>query len=239
MNCNYRYSSRVRGFTLIELLITVAIIAILITILIPAIAMAKERSRRGTCINNLSQIGKAIFMYAQENNDNLPLTADDSRNDIWNGTNYLIYGQLLVKQQVTIQDFYCPAAKVFNPDNSASGYQNVGVLGTDNVTRSSYYQRGAPQGAPKQITFDEPRALISDMEIRDTGDLNYSTNHGEGVNTLYLDAHVLYVEIPPQVELWRSDYVLAGGDQLDMSGNVVKIGSWTQLDRGKTEPISP
>jgi prepilin-type N-terminal cleavage/methylation domain-containing protein/prepilin-type processing-associated H-X9-DG protein len=63
-----------RGFTLIELLVVIAVIALLASLLAPALARAKQKGRAIACVNNVRQIGLAAVMFSDDNNGTLPLS---------------------------------------------------------------------------------------------------------------------------------------------------------------------
>ena len=70
-----------KGFTLVELLVVIAIIALLMGILMPALARVRQIAFRMVCGTNLSGIGKAMLIYANDYDDEMPRSG--GRNSVW------------------------------------------------------------------------------------------------------------------------------------------------------------
>ena len=89
-------------FTLIELLITIAIIAILAGLLLPALNNARERGRTIACTSNMKQIGLLCQQYSVENNEyEIPLVSGSSSDDaIWNFRGVYFYQKMRVDYRV-------------------------------------------------------------------------------------------------------------------------------------------
>jgi len=89
-----------QGFTLIELLVVMVIIALLVGLLLPALARAKEEARKTQCRSNLKQIGLAIEMYCNDNGGWTPeyggglISSDPGARNNWVGPWTAMYGAL-------------------------------------------------------------------------------------------------------------------------------------------------
>ncbi len=142
MSKSWMFNSRKNSvFTLIELLVVIAIIAILASMLLPALNMAREKARTISCAANEKQIGTAFFMYTSDNDgfiapNRVPNGDEIYLNWRWRLASYLAprfaknSGGVNVGQ---VAVFICPADKdhILNPDSSyPTNYGYNGRLGS-------------------------------------------------------------------------------------------------------------
>lgn len=131
------------AFTLIELLVVIAIIAVLVSLLLPALAAAREASRRSGCASNLRQCGLAITLYAQDNKGkllvNYPPGNPNQFHGNWPWDVYRPLAETMVDYGAAKSVLYCPCYTEFNDNDRAWNYDPTFV-----VTGYVWYLQGAP-----------------------------------------------------------------------------------------------
>jgi len=230
MEQKYAALKKSPGFTLVELLVVIAIIAILASMLLPSLSMAKQAGQRMSCVDNERQLGYANTMYAQDSNGFFSPRCGTNR-----------WPQYLYQYYKNVSVLVCPIDAVHNPqtggdpntnniaDNSPRTYMINGandyffqVLSPLDF-KSSFMVGTWPQGLPDTkiqytsdtIMFGEKRPdsaqyymdllELNGTEGNDWTELNQAT-HPDGSDYCFADSSVRllrpYRDLGPAYNLW-------------------------------------
>ena len=203
------------AFTLIELLVVISIIALLVAILLPSLAQARESAKGMQCKNQMRQMGLAVYNYAMDNEDYA------GKPDSWWCYLYDPYLNAPSQRARAYSPLWlCPSHPIGSsplkndspwPDTRMGYMMNIWAVGWDPASSS-----GTNKGKSTRMAdfINAPRKiLISEHAYPDCGPIaktrSYSTvaadmkhfyfGHNESSNTLFADGHVsgLNIDDPP------------------------------------------
>lgn len=248
-----QYKVRRIGFTLIELLVTIAIIAILASILFPVFARARENARRSSCSSNMKQLALATLMYTQDYDGNLPIDKAGEGLSIFEPLMpYIKNGQVR----------FCPSAPSYaDPDSTSTYAQQYGYpMYSDSVAagyavKAFLVGQSSGAGTPKPVLMDSipnpsRTCMLGETVFLSPTNSNYVNKgwgfpyfyvksgadmiediHLGGSNYAYLDGHVKWVKkeaidalLAEQVAEENVNGVNRGG-----AGLIESVGAWQKF----------
>ena len=240
-------TARCRAFTMIDVLVTISVIAVLLAILMPALTMVREATRRVVCSSNQKQIGYGLVMFTDDHKGNLPpseysakaatdpnaaphrmmVARLDDGSDRWDGVGHLFDQSYLSTPGV----FYCPS---HHGEHAYARYNDDwDQPGTGSGIMTNFqYRGGSPDGSSNvaRIAANYPNLSLLTDGLSSQSDYN----HNIGCNVLRLDTSVSWYS-DEGGHLARSLAAFPG----DPSALARVRSAWNVLDLGNPGVATP
>jgi prepilin-type N-terminal cleavage/methylation domain-containing protein len=186
-----------RGFSLIDVLVSMAVIAILISILMPCLSSVRETARQIICRSNMRQVGYGLGFYAESHQDRLPPSvyyADlanalpletivlRTTNGQWDGLGLLYTEEIMPAPRI----FYCPSHHGDHPFVACADAWNGSGEVVGNIQYRPMGPLGAGSGMTDRLSLIAPGTTLLVDGLRTVEDFN----HVIGANVFRADSSV-------------------------------------------------
>ena len=165
------------AFTLVELLVVLAIVTVLAGLLLPVIGKAREAGRATACLSNLRQLGIALQLYVQDNNNHLPIMRDRSLDTNAPPTNAPPSPEVVLLNVLgAAQVLRCPSDRKQIYEQTGSSYSWNSLLNGQDAEHLKVLN----------IDFDPHQIPV----FFDKEAFHNARGEKKGVNYLYADGHI-------------------------------------------------
>ena len=205
-----------RGITLIEVLIVVAVILIVAAISFPVFSRAKESAKATACLGNLSQIGKALALYAIDHDNRFPpyntidsaeLTRGVPPEEKLEREPGALFKKALLPYGLADEQFYCPSDPLARSVNLPPGFLSSFKYSMTYEHAIAVFKFKAAKYSFQDFQTEDPSAFPylneSPVSFKDVSWPGSNVGHvavyphGPYMITLFLDGHVKRVPFDP------------------------------------------
>ena len=186
------------GFTFLEILFLIGIGVLLMVIMLPVFSAAKKKGRKTQCLSNLRQLGMALQLYSQDNDELMPpylnrLHDDDGKTSDWDNPRALYESLIFKTREPGI--FYCGSDLYAGEDVNVFGVNHKYSSFFYNFRTNGTIQVGGVYRGGKLIIPPADYPLVRDSNNSETAEIvkgqhAIGCRHLGSVNVLYLDWHV-------------------------------------------------